>query len=121
MCATWESSSGNFKIYKDSVLVKTMANVMTGETIPSGGTWVVGQDQDIHGGGFERRDTHKGTLTGVNVWNRVLCEYEIERVAKDCGSLIQGNYKSYNDFTMSDTVEFTTPSCCPYESPVSPY
>lgn len=114
-CVTWESSSGVLKVYKDGVLVKTLKNVLTGEVIASGGTWMIGQSQDQ-----ERRDTLEGTLVGVNIWNRVLCDYEVERVAEDCGSLIQGNYKSYEDFIMSDTVEFITPSCCPSESQASP-
>ena len=115
VCVTWESSSGALKVYKDGVLVKTLNNVLTGEVIRSGGTWMIGQSQDQ-----ERRDRFEGTLVGVNIWNRVLCDYEVERVAEDCGSLIQGNYKSYKDFTMSDTVEFITPSCCPSESQASP-
>ena len=110
---TWESSSGTLKVYKDGALAKTFVNAKKGQQITGGGVWMIGQDQDIVGGRFEKRDSFKGTVTGVNVWDKVLCDQEIKRVAKDCGSLIQGNYKKYSDFTPSDSTKFIDASCCP--------
>ena len=113
VCVTWESSSGDFKVYKDGALVKTLVNVENGTQIKDGGTWVIGQDQDLLGGGFHTRDSFKGILTEVNIWNRVLGSDEIKSFAKDCDSLVQGNYKAYSDFNISSATELIKPSCCP--------
>ena len=113
VCVTWESSSGDFKVYKDGALVKTMVNVETGIQIKGGGIWVIAQDQDSLGGGFQAQDSFKGILTEVNIWNRVLVSDEIKSFAKDCGLLVQGNYKAYSDFDISSATELIKPSCCP--------
>ena len=113
MCVTWESSSGDFKVYKDGALVKTMVDVETGIQIKGDGIWVIGQDQDSLGGGFQAKDSFKGILTEVNIWNRVLGFDEIKSFANDCDSLVQGNYKVYSDFNILSATEFIKPSCCP--------
>ena len=113
VCVTWESSSGDFKVYKDGALVKTLLNVENGTQVEDGGTWVIGQDQDSLGGGFQERDSFKGILTEVNIWNRVLGSDEIKSFANDCDSLVQGNYKAYSDFNISSATELIKPSCCP--------
>jgi hypothetical protein len=100
-------------VYKNGVLGKTMAVVKNEQEIEAGGTWVIGQDQDSLGGGFETRDSSKGILTEVNVWDRALCSSEITRVAKDCGSLVQGKYKAYGDFVISNATGLIKLSCCP--------
>ena len=81
---------------------------------------MIGQDQDSNKAGttiedklgFVVRDAHKGILTEVNIWNRILCYYEIVQVSRECGPLIKGNYRSYNDFKMSPTVQYIIPACC---------
>ena len=113
VCVTWESSSGDFKVYKDGALSEKKDNVETGTQIKGGGIWVIGQDQDSLGGGFEAKDSFKGIMTEVNIWNRVLGSDEIESFAKDCDSLVQGNYKAYSDFNISSATELIKPSCCP--------
>jgi hypothetical protein len=113
VCVTWESSSGDFKVYKDGSLVKTMVDVQTGMQIKGGGIWVIGQDQDSFGGGFEAVNSFKGILTEVNIWNRALVSDEIKSFSNDCGSLVQGNYKAYSDFDISSATELIKPSCCP--------
>jgi hypothetical protein len=113
VCATWESSSGDFKVYKDGALVKTMVDVETGIQIKGDGIWVIGQDQDSLRGGFQAVNSFKGILTEVNIWNRVLGSDEIKSFANDCGSLVQGNYKTYSDFNSTSATELIKPSCCP--------
>jgi CUB/sushi domain-containing protein len=113
VCVTWESSSGDFKVYKDGALSEKKYNVHTGNQITGGGTWVIGQDQDSLGGDFKKSDSFKGILTEVNIWNRVLGSDEIKSFANDCDSLVQGNYKAYSDFNISSATELIKPSCCP--------
>ena len=113
VCVSWESSSGHFKVYKDGALVKTMDNIKTGEKFNAGGIWVIGQDQDSLGGGFQTGDSYKGILTEVNIWNKILGSDEIKRFANDFGLPVQGNYKAYSDFDISSATELIKPSCCP--------
>jgi CUB/sushi domain-containing protein len=113
LCVTWESSSGDFKVYRDGALVKTLVHVETGMQIKGDGIWVIGQDQDSLGGGFQAQNSFKGILTEVNIWNRILGSDEITNFANDCGSLVQGNYKAYSDFNITSATELIKPSCCP--------
>jgi hypothetical protein len=113
VCVTWESSSGDVNVYKDGALSEILVDVQTGTQIKDGGIWVIGQDQDSPGGGFQAKDSFKGILTEVNIWNRTLGSDEIESFAKDCDSLVQGNYKAYSDFNISSATELIKLSCCP--------
>ena len=113
VCVTWESSSGDVNVYKDGALSEILVDIQTGTQIKDGGIWVIGQDQDSPGGGFQAKDSFKGILTEVNIWNRTHGSDEIESFAKDCDSLVQGNYKAYSDFNISSATELIKPSCCP--------
>jgi hypothetical protein len=113
LCVTWESSIGKTKVYKDGALVETIDNVQTEKKIESGGIRVIGQDQDSLGGGFQSGNSFKGILTEVNIWNRVLGSDEIKGFANDCESLVEGNYKVYSDFNISNATELIKPLCCP--------
>lgn len=69
-------------------------------SIRTGGIWTIGQDQDRRGGGFEKRNSMKGVLAEVNIWDQILGPYEIAALASGCGPLVEGNVKSHNDFEM---------------------
>ena len=99
VCITWESSYGAAEAYKDGVLLKSVIGYMQGRPILPFGIWIIGQDQDSLGGGFYSYDAFHGSLTDVNVWNRVLDASEISTFANsECGSWMKGNYRAYNDF-----------------------
>jgi hypothetical protein len=100
-------------VYKDGALSEKKDNVETGTQIKGGGKWVIGQDQDFLGGGFVAKDSFKGILTEVNIWNRVLGSDEIKSFTNDCDSLVNGNYKAYSDFNITSATELIKPSCCP--------
>ena len=82
--------------------------------LPTGGIWIIGQDQDRRGGGFQNRDSMKGVLAEVNIWDRILCSYEIAALASSCGPLMKGNVKAHNDFTLKGGVKTFKPACCLY-------
>ena len=53
--------------------------------IPSGGTVVIGQDQDKVGGGFQLVDCFgPGEVTEVNLWGRVLSASDIAAQNANC-------------------------------------
>ncbi|XP_037776719.1 neuronal pentraxin-2-like [Penaeus monodon] len=57
---------------------------------------VLGQDQDVEGGGFDSAQSFSGELTAFNIWGRFLSEYEMTSVSS-CGSLINGDIVSWNE------------------------
>ncbi len=88
LAVTWKSSDGKIKIYKDGREVASggTATVARGAEILSGGSLVLGQDQDFIDGvfdpdnaelGFEAEDAFNGSLYEVRVWNKALTKSEI--------------------------------------------
>ena len=67
---TWKSSDGELKFYKDGVeeYTKTIAQNLS---FASGGAFVIGQEQDGVGDGFDRDQAFAGTIDDVRIWNVV--------------------------------------------------
>ena len=113
VCATWDLSSGKIKMYLDGRKrfgVQRQKYVMG--NLPAGGTWIISQDQDTFEGDIEIINSMKGMLAEVNVWDRILCPYEIAALASSCGPIIKGNIKAHNDFALKGGVETFKAACC---------
>ena len=71
---------------------------MRNHTIPSGGTVVIGQDQDSVGGGFEIGDAFgPGEVTEVNLWDTVLSASDIAAQHSNC-TIMPGLVHSWAQF-----------------------
>ncbi|XP_019624993.1 PREDICTED: uncharacterized protein LOC109470471 [Branchiostoma belcheri] len=81
VCTTWRSSDGAWQFYVDGDLTASGSGFRVGGRVRRGGTWILGQDQDRVGGGFEASQSFIGELSEVNLWDRVLSPAEI---AADC-------------------------------------
>ena len=68
-----------------------------GHTIISGGSVVLGQEQDSVGGSFDSSQSFQGSLTNVNVWSYVLPASTIKSLSKSCLSGV-GNVYRWSDF-----------------------
>ncbi|XP_078616500.1 uncharacterized protein LOC144884861 isoform X1 [Branchiostoma floridae x Branchiostoma japonicum] len=68
-----------------------------GRLIPGGGTIVLGQDQDEILGGFDSKESFKGELSRLNVWDHVLTEAQISVMARHCTD-DSGNVRAWPDF-----------------------
>ena len=113
VCITWKSSDGSVEAYKDGVSQFNKTGIIAGQRISPAGIWVIGQDQDSYGGTFQEKDAFQGSLTDVNVWNRVLDAKEISTLAREkCGLGMQGNYKAYKDIVLHGGVGKFKPSGC---------
>ncbi|CAB4003773.1 Hypothetical predicted protein [Paramuricea clavata] len=112
VCITWENIHGTLQAYKDGVLRNSRTGFKPGAPIAPHGMWIIGQDQDRYGGGFQLNNAFHGSLTQVNVWNRVLDASEISTLAKQCGTGMAGNYRAYSDFVPYGGIQKITPSCC---------
>ena len=119
ICASWESSSGSWKFYKDGGLSKKGTSFKTGHAIRKDGTLVLGQDQDSIGGGFETVDSFQGTLLNVNLWDKVLTAEQITKMSKSCLLDVESDGKVYKwiDFLREGEARLMKPSSCqPFET-----
>ena len=82
----------------DGQLTDSGAGLMAGHVIPSGGTAVLGQDQDSVEGGFQTNQAFgPGQLAEVNMWSWVLSENEIAAQYQD-GRIPQGSVHAWSQF-----------------------
>ena len=68
-----------------------------GGKVTSGGTTVIGQDQDQIGGGFVADQAFVGTVTELNVWGTVLSKSDIVAQASNC-HITQGSVNWWSQF-----------------------
>ena len=78
LSVTWNSSGGVLKIYADGILVDSTTGFKTGSSITSGGTLLLGQEQDSIEGGFDITQSFKGTLADTRLFSTVRTDQEIE-------------------------------------------
>ncbi|XP_078347641.1 uncharacterized protein LOC144632787 [Oculina patagonica] len=98
ICATWENTKGDWQLYEDGHLADNGTGFMINHIIPSGGTVVIGQDQDNMGGGFEIADAFgPGEVTEVNLWGTVLSASDIAAQNANC-SITPGLVHSWAQF-----------------------
>ncbi|MTJ47294.1 LamG-like jellyroll fold domain-containing protein [Dolichospermum sp. UHCC 0259] len=73
---TWRSSDGQVLLYRDGEQVFS-GTLKKGYQIKSGGSLVLGQEQDSVGGGFQANQTYTGLIKEVRVWNTIRSAEEI--------------------------------------------
>jgi hypothetical protein len=76
VATTWESSTGNLQVFVDG-MPRFTTTLAQGATLPSGGTLVLGQEQDCLNGCFELNQHFHGEMDEVALFDRVLTEAEI--------------------------------------------
>jgi hypothetical protein len=87
IAVTWQSSDGQLKFYKDGVEIAT-GTIAKENSLGSGGSFVVGQEQDTVGGNFDRSQAFAGAIDEVRVWNKVR---SAEEIRKEMGTKLTGN------------------------------
>ncbi|KAJ7385075.1 Neuronal pentraxin-1 [Desmophyllum pertusum] len=97
ICFTWSSANGDYEFFKDGVSVGSGSGLHSGGHITSGGTTVIGQDQDTVGGDFDADQAFVGALTQVNVWGTVLSASDIKAQASTC-HISQGSVNWWSQF-----------------------
>ena len=113
VCVTWDLPIGKTKMYVDGrKRFEAQHENYEVTSLPTGGIWIIGQDQDQRGGGFQSEESMKGMLAEVNIWDRILCSYEIAALASSCGPIMKGNVKAHNDFVSKGGVKTFKPACC---------
>ena len=65
--------------------------------LTGGGIFIVGQEQDAPGSKFSALESFRGSLTRLNIWNRILTRVEISEAMNSCNE-VTGNVASWADF-----------------------
>ena len=62
-----------------------------------GGVFILGQEQDAPGSKFSALESFRGSLTRLNIWDRVLSPSEITEAMNSCNEMT-GSVASWADF-----------------------
>ena len=112
VCFTWSSANGDYRFYKDGMVLGGGSGMAKGHEITSGGTTVIAQDQDTMGGRFDKNQAFVGDVTEVNVWGVELSESDIVTQYQNChitlGSVNEWRYFRYD---VRGGTEVIPPSC----------
>ncbi|KAJ7335989.1 Neuronal pentraxin-1 [Desmophyllum pertusum] len=113
ICANWENVAGSWDLYIDGAHLANGDNLKKGHVIDNNGIFILGQEQDNYGGGFQQYQSFLGQMSGVNMWNRVLTADEILHMSTNCSYGI-GNYLRWSDFVtgLHGGVSMTSPMTC---------
>ena len=81
LAVSWDSGTGEVSIYVDGTLTDTAIG-STGQPLATGGTLVLGQEQDNVGGGFQSIQEFSGEFHSIEVFSEVRTA---EEIAADIG------------------------------------
>ncbi|XP_068164048.1 sushi, von Willebrand factor type A, EGF and pentraxin domain-containing protein 1 isoform X1 [Antennarius striatus] len=98
---SWRSWDGDWRIYINGKPSDGGKGLSVGTTIPGGGALVLGQDQDQRGEGFNPVESFVGSISQLNIWDRVLTPQQIKVLASSCPSTHvthRGNVLAWPDF-----------------------
>ena len=76
---TWDNTNGDVKYFVDGQLAYSSTGYRVGSTTNAVGTLVLGQDQDIVGGGFNSTQRFSGTLHELRVWDRAISAEQVSQ------------------------------------------
>lgn len=92
LCGTWSSEQGLATLWADGKKVASSPGVAEGHVLPAGGLLQLGQERNgccSSATGFEASFDPElafaGTMTAVNIWNRVLLSEDISQMALQQG------------------------------------
>ncbi|XP_062889706.1 C-reactive protein-like isoform X1 [Mobula hypostoma] len=98
ICVTWESTEGLVTIWENG---KHSSQKIGGKgwVVKGSGQFILGQDQDSVGGGFDKSQSFVGEITDVHMWDFVLETSEIETANEGCfctgGNIVNWGITSY--------------------------
>ncbi|XP_063750705.1 sushi, von Willebrand factor type A, EGF and pentraxin domain-containing protein 1 isoform X1 [Eleginops maclovinus] len=98
---SWRSWDGDWRIYINGKPSDGGKGLSVGTTIPGGGALVLGQDQDQRGEGFNPVESFVGSLSQLNIWDRVLTPQQIKVLSSNCPASHvshRGNVFAWPDF-----------------------
>ena len=85
LCLTWSSGQGQYRFYVDRWLLAAGSVFQQGYEIPTGGSLVLGREQDHPGRDFNTAEAFVGHLAGFALWSRALLPEEVASMATGRG------------------------------------
>ncbi|KAA0193776.1 hypothetical protein HAZT_HAZT006108 [Hyalella azteca] len=106
-CFTFNDSDKSWTIFKDGEKKAENKIPNFSGVIAGSGSYVIGQDQDKFGGGFERDQSYSGEITQLNYWHRALDAATIRNIA-ECRSKEEGDALAWSEqhWNVSGEVEW---------------
>ncbi|WP_157237047.1 VCBS domain-containing protein, partial [Endozoicomonas elysicola] len=94
MAWTWDSASGNTKIFIDGA-ERFSGTLKQGYNLSDGGSLVFGQEQDSVGGGFETNQAYDGQIRDIRVWNIARSQSQVDNGKDQALMGTESNLVSY--------------------------
>ncbi|XP_067139352.1 C-reactive protein 1.4-like [Centruroides vittatus] len=115
-CATWSASMKSVHVYQNGQkceLIKTYWD-FTNKEVPSGGTLVIGQDQDALDSEYDESQSWHGDIADVHIWDEELSLEQIQDAGSCEGSMIEGNVFAWmkTPMTIKDNVVLSDTNLC---------
>ncbi|CAL4122826.1 unnamed protein product, partial [Meganyctiphanes norvegica] len=83
-CFSYSARSGDWKIYYNGKLESTGTLPNDIPVLDGGGAYIIGQEQDRMGGGFQRDQSYSGGITDLNFWSKILDDESIRKMQRCC-------------------------------------
>ena len=83
LCGRWADSDGVVKLFVDGECKLTGDRSIHG-VISGSGKFIVGQDQDVMGGAFNREQSFIGEMTHLYIWNTDLEDSVVTSLSMSC-------------------------------------
>ncbi|XP_078279496.1 C-reactive protein-like [Rhinoraja longicauda] len=83
MCVTWESQGGEITVWVNGR--RSLRKVGgKGQVVKGSGQFILGQEQDSVGGGFDINQSFVGEISDVHLWDGVLQSNDIKKISQGC-------------------------------------
>ena len=112
ICVSWENVQGLWDVLVDGTVMAHGSD--WGQTLSvRPGKLVVGQSQEVYGGGFTAGESFKGNVTSFNIWRTKMMNSVIKEKANSCSSDF-GNVIDWRTFRHGShgNVKILSPQSC---------
>ncbi|XP_071616711.1 pentraxin-4 [Heliangelus exortis] len=110
LCLSWSSAQGQYRFYVDRRLLAAGSGFQQGYQIPTGGSLVLGREQDPPGRDLGPAEAFVGHLAGFALWNRALLPGEVASMATGHG-LPRAPLLTLSDASLQGEVRRVTCPC----------
>ncbi|XP_072098100.1 neuronal pentraxin 1 like isoform X1 [Mobula birostris] len=97
ICVTWSTRDGVWEAYQDGMKRGNGENLAPWHPIKPGGIMVLGQEQDMLGGGFDATQAFVGEMSHFHMWDRVLTPGEVYSLANCSTKTLVGNVIAWTE------------------------
>ncbi|XP_078257501.1 neuronal pentraxin 1 like isoform X2 [Rhinoraja longicauda] len=97
ICVTWSTRDGVWEAYQEGIKRGNGENLAPWHPIKPGGIMVLGQEQDMLGGGFDATQAFVGEMSHFHMWDRVLTPGEVYSLANCSAKNLVGNVIAWTE------------------------